>query len=415
MSADPTGSATGLRLALFSDTYTPQVNGVARTLEQLVRAIETRGGAVHVETVATPDALASTGLHRAASIPFWAYPDLRIATPFAPAVTSRLRRFKPTLVHAATPFGVGLSGRASARALDVPLVTSYHTTFPEYLRHYGLDAMASVVTPFLRWFHNSGRCTFVPSVTVEMTLGAQGFRGLRRWSRGVDTSRFAPTHRDAAMRQAMGAGPDDFVIAYVGRLAAEKRVEDILAAVDVLRARFGPRVRLVLAGDGPERQRLERLAPDGAWFAGMLSGETLARFYASSDAFAFASDTETFGNVVLEAMASGVPVVAPDRGATTELAHAGNALLFAAGSTDALATQLTRLLVDPGLRQALGRLGRQEAESRSWDRVWDQLLRDYRSITAPQAGRDSAPAPRRARQKAHLRDRPAGAHPRSSS
>ncbi|MEK0430235.1 MAG: hypothetical protein RL139_39 [Gemmatimonadota bacterium] len=392
MSGRAPASADGLRLALFTDTYTPQVNGVARTLDHLVRAIEARGGAVHVETVAMPGAAPAPQVRRAASVPFWAYPELRVAAPSAGAAERRLARFAPTLVHAATPFGVGLAGRGAARRRGVPMVTSYHTTFADYLAHYRLGALDHLVWPFLRWFHNSGRRTFVPSETIRRELAWQGFDGLRLWSRGVDTTRFAPVHRDATMRGAMGAGPEDFVVAYVGRLAPEKRVPAVLDAVRLLQARFGPRVRLAIAGDGPDRQQLQRLAPPGTWFAGMLEGRALSAFYASSDAFAFASDTETFGNVVLEAMASGVPVVAPDRGATTEFAHARSALLFPAAAPEALAGQLARLLMDPALRLALSRLGRAEAESRSWDAVWDRLVEDYREV--------SAPAPARSRQAA---------------
>ena len=378
-----TASASGLRLAVFTDTFAPQVNGVARTLEHLVRTVEGRGGAVHVETVAMPGTLPAERVRRAPSLPFWAYPELRIAAPSSGAAERRLARFAPTVVHVATPFGVGLAGRAAARRRRLPLVSSYHTTFPEYLRHYGLTALDQLAWPFLRWFHNAGLRTFVPSETVRRELTRQGFHGLRIWSRGVDAVRFAPTHRTTAMRRAMGAGDDEFVVASVGRLAPEKRIDDVLTAVRMLQRRFGRRIRLAIAGDGPERERLRATAPEGTWFAGTLSGTALAEFFASADAFAFASDTETFGNVVLEAMASGLPVVAPDAGATLEFAHPGNALTFPARAADQLAGQLARLLLDPALRTSLTRLGRAEAESRSWDAVWDRLVADYRDVSQP--------------------------------
>ena len=376
-------AAAGLRLAVFTDTFTPQVNGVARTLEHLVRAVEARGGAVHVETVAMPGTFPAERVRRAPSVPFWAYPELRIAAPSSGAAERRLAHFGPTVVHVATPFGVGLAGRAAARRQGLPLVSSYHTTFPEYLRHYRLTALDQMAWPFLRWFHNAGLRTFVPSETVRRELTQQGFQRLRVWSRGVDAERFSPAHRAEDMRRAMGAGGDDFVVAYVGRLAPEKRVDDVVAATRLLQRRFGHRVRLAIAGDGRERERLRAAAPEGTWFAGTLAGPALAAFYASADAFAFASVTETFGNVVLEAMASGLPVVAPDTGATLEFAHAGNALNFAPREADGLAAQLTRLLLDPALRTALGRLGRAEAASRSWDAVWDRLVADYRAVSPP--------------------------------
>lgn len=389
MTLDRFTPAAGLRLAIFTDTFTPQVNGVARTIERLAQAVEKRGGDVHVETVSDPDAAPDAVVHRHRSRPFWAYPSLRMALPSGRAAAQRLARFAPTLVHAATPFGIGLAGRSAARRLGVPLVTSYHTTFPQYLAHYGLDALDRVVWPYLRWFHNSGLRTFVPSATAERELRWQGFAGLRIWGRGVDAERFSPEHRSLAVRRAIGAVEGDFVIAYVGRLAPEKRLETLLDAVRLLRARFGERIRLAIAGDGPTAAAVRAAAPPDTHFAGMLSGEALATFYASADCFAFPSDSETFGNVVLEAMASGLPVVAPDRGATTEIATHASACLFRSGDADAMANALARLLVDPALRVNLSTHGRLIAEQRSWSAIWDRLLVDYDEVRLrmPREGR----------------------------
>lgn len=376
-----------LRLAIVSDTFSPQVNGVARTLERLVEAVERRGGRVHVETVAPPERTATIRVNRTRGLPFWAYPDLRIAAPSS-AIDRRISWFGPTLVHVATPFGIGYAGRRAAQSHRFPLVTSYHTSFLDYLSHYRLTALRGPGAAYLRWFHNAGRYTFVPTEAVRQMLADLGFQRLRLWGRGVDLTRFHPRFRNRAMRDAMGAREGDFVVAYAGRLAPEKRIDEILAAVTSLRETFGDRVRLAIAGDGPDRSRLERLAPAGTFFAGMLSGAALAAFYASADAFAFASDTETFGNVLLEAMASGVPVVAPDRGPTTEVASDATALLFRRGSIPDLATQLSRLLVDPELTRRLQVLGLAEASRRSWDRVWEGLFEDYRRVGGiPRAGR----------------------------
>lgn len=370
--------ARGLRVALFTDTFAPQVNGVSRTLDRLVTALEARGGAVHVETVRAPDATPDVRVHRSASVPFWAYPELRIGAPAAAAVQARLARFRPTLVHATTPFGVGLAGRRAALTWEVPLVTSYHTSFAAYLAHYGLSALDGVAWPFLRWFHNSGVRTFVPSPSVRGEVEAQGFTGVRVWSRGVDTQRFSPRFRSIAMRTRMGADPETFVVAYVGRLAPEKGLDTAMEAMRAVMARHGARVRFVLAGDGPSASRYRATAPEGTWFAGALSGDELSAFYASADAFLFPSGTETFGNVVLEAMASGLPVIAPDAGATTEFAHEGTAITFPAGNAGAIAGRLEWLLVDHPLRHALRAAGLRTAAARSWDAVWDRLFADYR-------------------------------------
>ncbi len=369
--------ARGLRLALFTDTYAPQVNGVTRTLERLVTAIEQRGGEVRVETVEDPVAAADAKVSRWPSRPFWAYPQLRMAAPLSRQVTERLARWRPTLVHAATPFGVGLAGRAVARRLGVPFVTSYHTSYAAYLGHYGLHALGTVAWPFLRWFHNSGRRTFAPSEAVAAQLRGRGVADVSVWSRGVDTERFHPRHRSAGMRRAMGAGDGDLVVAYVGRLAPEKGVHTALRAMHHLHERRG--VRFALAGDGPDEARCRATAPPGTWFAGQLSGDALSAFYASADLFVFPSTTETFGNVVLEAMASGLPVVAPDIGATLELAHEGTARLFRGGDPASLAAAVDALLADAPARARLSAAGLAVAASRRWDAVWDGLLRDYRA------------------------------------
>ena len=368
-----------LRLALFTDTFSPQLNGVARTLERLVTAVESRGGQVHVETVEDPGAHRDARVVRWPSAPFWAYPQLRMSAPLRANVTAGLKEWQPTLVHATTPFGIGLAGRAAARAMGIPLVTSYHTAFDEYLKHYGLSVLDRASWPYLRWFHNSGRRTFAPSRHVASQLLSQGFRDLRVWGRGVDPVRFHPRFRSDSMRAQMGAAPDDFVVAYVGRVAPEKQIP---LAIDAMRSVIErhPRVRLAVAGDGPALADCRARAPKRSWFAGPLTGEALSSFYASADCFVFPSTTETFGNVVLEAMASGLPVIAPDIGATLELANRDTAELFSAGNVESLATALERVIVDAARREALRTEGLRVAQARTWDAIWDGLFREYLEV-----------------------------------
>lgn len=302
-----------------------------------------------------------------------------MSVPLRAEVAAGLSRWRPTLVHATTPFGIGLAGRAVARTLRVPLVTSYHTAFGEYLKHYGLGVLDRASWPYLRWFHNSGRRTFAPSRFVASQLLSQGFRDLRVWGRGVDPKRFHPRFRSDAMRQTMGAGPNDLVVSYVGRVAPEKQVALAVEGMRSVMERHS-NVFLAIAGDGPALAECRAIAPARTWFAGALQGDALSAFYASSDLFVFPSTTETFGNVVLEAMASGLPVVAPDVGATLELANRETAELFAAGDVNALAQAVERLLRDPSRRDALRAQGALVAEARSWDAIWDGLLREYLDV-----------------------------------
>ena len=372
--------ASGLRVAIFTDTYPPQVNGVSRTLERLVGAIEARGGAAQVVTVDDPDAAADRRVERWPSVPFWAYPQLRLAAPSRHRALDLVERWKPTLIHSATEFGMGLGGLIAARATRVPFVTSYHTHFTAYLRHYNLSALDRIGWPFLRWFHNAGRRTFAPSEIVRRELADHGFRETRIWSRGVDPARFSPSFRSPALRAHLGATDDTVLVVYVGRLAPEKGIDVALDGMRIVLERQSPpgRVVFALAGDGPAEARCRRKAPPGAIFVGKLEGRALSEFYASADVFVFPSITETFGNVVLEAMASGLALVAPDWGATTELATTERALQFPASDPAALADRVERLVADPALRRRLSAAALAAAELCTWDAVFDRLLADYR-------------------------------------
>ncbi|HLA89301.1 MAG TPA: glycosyltransferase family 1 protein [Gemmatimonadaceae bacterium] len=376
----PAVSAAGLRLAIFSDTFSPQVNGLTRTLDRLVPAVEARGGAVRLVTVSDPDAPDDARLERWPSVPFWAYPQLRMAAPLVGRALDLVERWKPTLVHAVTEFGVGLGGLFAARQARVPFVSSYHTHFEQYIRFYRLTALDAIAWPFLRWFHNSGLCTWAPSATVAAELAAQGFRHLRVWSRGVEHERFNPAFRSHELRARLGASDETILVAYVGRLAPEKGIHVALEALRRVRERLGSRVVFALAGDGPAEARCRATAGPGTIFAGRLSGRALSEFYASADLFVMPSTTETFGNVLLEAMASGLAVVAPDAGATTELATRATALQVAARDPAAIAAAVERLAGDAALRRRLAAAALAAARARTWDAVFDALIADYRDV-----------------------------------
>lgn len=375
-------SAAGLRLAIFSDTYPPQINGLTRTLDRLVPAVEARGGEVRVVTVSDPDASADPRVDRWPSIPFWAYPQLRIAAPERNRALDLVERWKPNLIHSVTEFGVGLGGLLAARESRIPFVSSYHTHFEQYIRFYRLNYLDAIAWPFLRWFHNAGRVTWAPSAIVAAELAEHGFRNTRIWSRGVEHARFNPSFRSRELRASLGADDDTMLVAYVGRLAPEKGLDVAMAGMRAVLERHAgrPRVAFALAGDGPAEARYRAVAPAGTVFAGRLTGRALSEFYASADIFLFPSVTETFGNVVLEAMASGLAVLAPDWGATTELATTETALQFPASDPAALADRVERLVADPALRRRLAEAALAAARSRTWDAVFDGLVTDYRAV-----------------------------------
>jgi glycosyltransferase involved in cell wall biosynthesis len=367
-----------LRLAIFSDTYPPQINGVAPTLARLVKAVESRGGAVQVVTVSDPDATSDPQIERWPSIPFWAYPQLQMAAPRRDKALDLIEKWKPNLIHSTTEFGVGLGGLFGAREKRVPFVTSYHTHFTAYLRHYNLSVLDAIGWPYLRWFHNAGRMTWAPSEIVRRELEGNGFTNTRVWSRGVDPNQFHPKFRSNELRTQLGVAEGGLLAIYVGRLAPEKGIHVALEGMRQVMERNGSKVSFALAGHGPDEARCRATAPPGTVFMGRLTGRALSEFYASGDIFVFPSITETFGNVVLEAMSSHLALVAPDEGATTELATTETALQFTAQNPAALADRVERLVNDAALRRRLADAAVAVATTRTWDAVFDRLVADYR-------------------------------------
>jgi glycosyltransferase involved in cell wall biosynthesis len=305
------------------------------------------------------------------------------------------RAFQPTLVHAATPLGVGLAGRSAARALGVPLVASYHTSLAAYARHYRLGALVGPGWRFLRWFHSGALRTYCPTRAVATELGTRGFPRLAIWGRGVDTTRFSPAFRSDALRARLGVRRGEVLATYVGRLAAEKDLDVLLDAMRLLGPPARSGIRLALVGEGPHEAACRARAPAGTVFTGRLEGDALAEAYASADLFVFPSRTDTFGNVLVEAMASGLPVLAADVPQAREvLAGAGH--LFPAGSASALVGPLLRLARDPAERARSSAAGLEAARGFGWSEIFDELFRDYLAVVGPhgaRAGRAIVPVP----------------------
>lgn len=365
-----------MRVALITETFLPNVNGVVTTLCRLLEHLRDRGHeALLFAPEGGPSSYAGAEVVPMRGLPLPQYPELRL-TPPQFGVTTRLRQFQPDVVHLAGVIALGATGRFAARQIGAPLVGAYHTDFPAYSAHYGLGFLKAFAYDYLRWVHNSCALTLCPSLATLSDLRAHGFRRLRLWGRGVDTRRFHPGRRSEAWRAAMGVRPGERVVLYVGRIAPEKRIDLLAEALPWL-----TNTRLVLVGDGPARPALERrLAGLPAQFAGYLRGDELATAYASADMFVFPSDTETFGQVIQEAMASGLPVLAARAGGAIDLVREGSTgALFRPGSAADLISQALHLLDLPGQRAEMGLAGRAVAEARSWDRVMDQLLDHYRA------------------------------------
>ena len=388
----------GLRVLFCTDTYPPQVNGVSVVTALSVSGLRQRGwrcAVVAPEYRGSPfDAFDRLKLGDGAadvhvsipSIGLPSYPELRLAAPLYGRVRAAIARFQPHLVHAETEFMIGRLGQIAAGRAGLPMVTSYHTDFGRYTDAYGVPWLHGAVTNYLTRFHRRAQRTYTPSVPAREDLLTMGVSDVEVWGRGVDVDLFHPGKRSTPLREALGLA-DTFVFIHVGRLAAEKNVGVVLDAFRQAR-RLLPEgaVHLLVAGTGPVESELRRRAPESVTFLGHLDRQRrLPDLYASADAFVFASVTETLGLVVLEAMASGLPVVAVAAGGVVDHLEDGtNGLAVPPGSLTTMTQQLTERMVGlyraPSLRRAFSLAARTTAERRSWRVELDRLEESYREV-----------------------------------
>lgn len=369
-----------LRIAVITETYPPEINGVAITLHLLVREMQARGHALQVIRPRQPADPFGNGsddtqwLTRGIPIP--TYPNLRMGLPSKRALLRLWSRQRPDVVHIATEGPLGWSALQAAAVLRLPVTSDFRTNFHLYSRHYGIGWLQAPVAAYLKKFHNRTDTTMVPTRALQAELSMRGYRNVEVVMRGVDTDRFNPSRRDDELRRHWGAGPADPVVICVGRLAAEKNLSLLVKAMSAMRSEH-PTARLVLVGDGPLRAQLAAAGDTVPLvLAGEQRGDSLAKHYASADLFAFPSLTETFGNVVTEALASGLAVLSYDCAAAAEvIEHRIHGLKAQAGDEPSFIYQLGVLLSDRTLRQALGYAARQRATELSWAAIAEKFER----------------------------------------
>lgn len=381
-----------LRISLVTETYFPQINGVSRTLDRLVRHCVGAGDQVQVllprYSQGSSEIPTNVEFHDWRAIPLPFYPEILLPLATPAMVARRLGSFCPDLVHIATEGPLGWAAQRAAHRLNLPVVSSYHTNFADYLAMYRAKLLASLCWGYLRRFHNNTLMTFCPTATTRRELEARGFRNVSVWGRGVDGECFHPAKRDAALRSEFGIGPDDVVLVYVGRLAAEKNIEMLMDAWQRLPEK--DRCWLLFVGDGPLRQRIEEQSGHRWLFAGYRQGDELARYYASADLLVFPSLTETFGNVVLEAMASGLPAIGfAVQGPGDIIGHGNTGLLVNNIQADSLMRAMSELILNPSLRREMGASARRYAEAQSWERIMGGLRADYWGVLGMQPSSNS--------------------------
>ncbi len=396
-----------MRVLYCTDTYPPQINGVSIVTEVSVAGL-TRSGwecavaaprypaATHAARSRERDAEGEAGeVHSFASVPMPLYPEVRLARPRVADLGRLLDRFHPDLVHCETEFGIGRAGKAAAERAGVPVVSSYHTDFARYTEAYGARWLKGMVSRYIARFHRSSRRVYTPSTVSRQDLLRLGLTDVEVWGRGVDTELFHPGRRAEALRAVLGMG-SRYTFLYVGRLASEKRSDQVLDAFR-LASEMVPRgvIHLVIAGTGPREDELRAAAPTGVTFLGLLDRRSrLPDLYANCDAFVFASVTETLGLVVLEAMASGLPVIAvPEGGVRDHLRDGRNGLACREGDIQGMALAMVRIATEWGLSRRLARGARRSVEELSWDKEIERLDRSYREVIETARGpRDTNPS-----------------------
>lgn len=371
-----------MRIAIFSDTYTPEINGVARTLNRYVNYLDEKG----IEyRLFVPESRVSgpsvPQIERFMSLPFLFYPECRMALPNPSRIKDTLDDFQPTLIHIATPFNLGLYGMHYGKKNNIPMVASYHTHFDEYLECYNLSFLKKWVWKYLQWFHQPIEKVYVPSESTKEKLVINEMHShIDIWGRGVDQTFFSPLKRAHNIRMTYKI-KEKYILLFVGRIAQEKDIHTVLNTFHSLPKPLQKETHLLIVGDGPLFKQLSETKHPQITFTGFKEGEELAEIYASSDVFLFPSPTETFGNVVLEALASGLPIIGARAGGVQHLIeHNKTGFLCQARNTEDFVEKASLLLTNKALRLDFSQQAREDSMAHSWERIFENLLLSFQKI-----------------------------------
>ncbi|MEO8972993.1 MAG: glycosyltransferase family 1 protein [Ktedonobacteraceae bacterium] len=378
-----------MRVAIITENFLPKMDGVTRTLARLLEHLQGNG---HSALLLGPNSgmeeYAGAEIVGTAGLPLPFYPELKFNF-FRPLFVRRLNEFDPDIVHLVDPVILGATGLATARLLNKPLVSSYHTNLAAYCDHFGFSLLSKPMWLYNRLMHSACEMTFCPSLSTAAMLRMQGFANLRIWPRGVDTTLFRPERRSSALRRHWLGDSEQpankAILLYVGRVSWEKNLRLL---VQTFRGMDHRHCHLVIVGDGPASAEMQQeLAGLPVTFTGYLSGEALATAYASADIFAFPSRTETFGQVVLEAMASSLPVVGLlSEGVCDLVEHGRTGLLMNTHRLEeeeqvvAYRRHLTQLIEEPHTRHRMGLAALAEAQKFSWYEAMECLMRGYHEV-----------------------------------
>jgi glycosyltransferase involved in cell wall biosynthesis len=380
------GTSMPRRIVIFTGAYNHIADGVSLTLNRLVSYLDSHDTETLVlaPTVDRPPVDHAGTLVPVPSIPVPSRPEYRVSLGLTPSARSVIRSFRPDLFHIATPDLLGYQALRLAERRSIPVVASYHTHFSSYLKYYGFGALETLMWKYLANFYSRCRHVYVPSPSMAEVLRSHGIDdGLRLWARGVDTNRFNPSRRSVEWRRSLGVEDDEILVSFIGRLVWEKGLGVFAEVIEGLQ-RAGVRHRSMIVGEGPALEELRQRLPH-TLFTGYLHGMELPRAYASSDLFLFPSDTETFGNVTLEAMASGLASVCADAtGSRTLVEHGVTGLLVPPGDAGAFLDAVHHLIAEEPARRRMGPEALRHAQRYSWNAVLSRLVNYYDEILNPE-------------------------------
>jgi glycosyltransferase involved in cell wall biosynthesis len=366
-----------LRIAVVTETWPPEVNGVAMTLAKLVQGLSHRNHDVQLirpRQTKTDSPMSDSSLEEVLmrGMPIPRYPELKLGLPSKKTLVKTWTLRRPDVVHIATEGPLGWSALQAAKVLKLPVTSDFRTNFQSYSKHYGVGWLRKPIVAYLRKFHNATACTMVPTRELMRTLSQNGFANLKVVSRGVDTKLFNISKRDTSLRSSWGATDETKVLISVGRMAPEKNLDQVLKTYEALKS-TGQAFKLVMVGDGPLKDQFQKRYPE-IIFSGMLTQSNLAAYYASSDLFIFPSQTETFGNVTLEALASGIPVLAFDCAAARDWVQTGvNGWLVAENNPEGFAAQAVTIFNSKDLLEKITQSTRQQVVHLDWDQIAEQV------------------------------------------
>ena len=378
-----------MRVAIFTDTFLPQINGVTKTLNKLLDYFDENNIDYKVFIPQDGNEEYNSKIVGLFSFRFFLYPECRVALPNYLSIVEQLNDFKPDLIHVVTPFNIGLCGLKYAKTYQIPLVSSYHTNIPQYLTYFNLKFLENISWNFFKWFHSHCEKNYCPSNATLEVLKEHGIKNLEVWGRGIELEEFSPKWRNKELRVHYNMD-DKIVFLYVGRMSPEKDLDIFMKVAEQLNHRYMNQIHFLMVGNGPLLHELKEKAFNNMTFTGFKKGYELAQLYASSDVFLFPSSTETYGNVILEAMASSTAVIACHEGGIQEnLVDGFNGI--ACDSRDVLEfyEACEKLITNPALRKLLGENGRKYTLQMTWNRIFDRLVKSYESVIQNRLGNES--------------------------